>query len=69
LNRIVPKLENKILWIHDEDDDITPISDLSERLLEKQENVEFMFTKGLGHRRIYKDPDVMKKVLNFIKPL
>ncbi len=68
LNRIIPKLENKILWIHDEDDDITPISDLSERILEKQENVEFMITKGLGHRRIYKDPDVMKKVLNFIKP-
>lgn len=69
LNRIIPKLENKILWIHDEDDEITPISDVSELLLKKQENVEFMITKGLGHRRIYKDPDVMGKVLNFIKPL
>ncbi len=69
LNRIIPKLENKILWVHDEDDDITPISDLSGLLLKKHENVEFMITKGLGHRRIYKDPDVMEKVLNFIKPI
>ena len=68
LNRIIPKLENKILWIHDEDDEITPISDLAELLLKKQENVEFMITKGLGHRKIYKDPAVMEKVLNFIKP-
>ena len=69
LNRIIPNLENKILWIHDEDDEITPISDLSELLLKKQENVEFMITKGLGHRRIYKDPDVIEKVMHFIKPL
>lgn len=66
LNRIIPKLENKMLWIHDEDDNITPISDLRRCILKKQENIEFVITKGLGHRRIYKDPDVMKKVLNFI---
>lgn len=66
INRIAPKLTNSILWIHDKDDDITPLSDLKPLLERSPANIEFMFTEGLGHRKIYKDPVVMKRIIDFI---
>lgn len=66
INRIAPKLNNSILWIHDKDDDITPLSDLKPLLDSAPANIEFMITEGLGHRKIYKDPAVIKRVIDFI---
>ena len=66
INRIAPKLTNPILWIHDKDDDITPISDLKPMLALSPANIEFMITEGLGHRKIYKDPAVIKRIIDFI---
>lgn len=66
INRIAPKLTNPILWIHDKDDDITPLSDLKPLLDLTPVNIEFMITEGLGHRKIYKDPAVIKRIIDFI---
>jgi hypothetical protein len=66
INRIVPKLANPILWIHDKDDDITPLSDVKPLIDLSPGNVEFMFTEGFGHRKIYKDSAVMKRIIDFI---
>ena len=66
INRIAPKLANPILWIHDKDDDITPLSDVKPLLAISPSHIEFMFTEGLGHRKIYKDPVVMKRIIDFI---
>lgn len=66
INRIAPKLSNSILWIHDKDDDITPLSDLKPLLDSSPSNIEFMITEGLGHRKIYKDPAVIKRIIDFI---
>lgn len=66
INRIAPKLTNPILWIHDKDDDITPLSDLKPLLDIAPTNIEFMITEGLGHRKIYKDPAVIKRIIDFI---
>lgn len=66
INRIAPKLSNHILWIHDKDDDITPLRDLKPLMDISPGNIEFMFTEGLGHRKIYKDTAVMKRIIDFI---
>jgi pimeloyl-ACP methyl ester carboxylesterase len=66
INRIAPKLTNPILWIHDKDDDITPLSDVKPLLAISPSNIEFMITEGLGHRKIYKDTVVMKRIIDFI---
>jgi pimeloyl-ACP methyl ester carboxylesterase len=66
INRIAPKLKNPILWIHDKDDDITPLSDVKPLRELSPGNIEFMITQGLGHRKIYKDTAVMKRIIDFI---
>jgi pimeloyl-ACP methyl ester carboxylesterase len=66
INRIAPKLMNPILWIHDKDDDITPLSDVKPLRDLAPGNIEFMITEGLGHRKIYKDTAVMKRIIDFI---
>jgi alpha-beta hydrolase superfamily lysophospholipase len=66
INRIAPKLKNPILWIHDKDDDITPLSDVKPLRDLSPGNIEFMITEGLGHRKIYKDTAVMKRIIDFI---
>lgn len=66
IKRIMPNLKNPVLWIHDMDDDITPLSDVTPLIEVAPSNIEFMITEGLGHRRIYKDNKVHKKVIDFL---
>ena len=56
----------KVLWVHDEDDDTTPLSDVLKVKAENYPNIEFSITKGLGHRRIYRDNKVTKTIIDFL---
>lgn len=66
VKRAMLQIANPVLWIHDEDDDITPIEDIKPLLDKQPENIEFMITQGLGHRKIYKDNNVVKKIISFL---
>jgi predicted alpha/beta hydrolase family esterase len=55
-----------ILWVHDENDEITPIRDLQPLMASNPANIEFMVTQQLGHRKIYRDATVMQKVIDFL---
>jgi hypothetical protein len=55
-----------VLWVHDEDDLTTPLSDLKPVMEKGYPNVEFMITKGLGHNRIYRDNEVKRKIFSFL---
>jgi pimeloyl-ACP methyl ester carboxylesterase len=66
VKRAMLQIANPVLWIHDEDDDITPIEDIKPLLDEQPENIEFMITRGLGHRKVYKDNNVVKKIISFL---
>jgi pimeloyl-ACP methyl ester carboxylesterase len=66
IKRAMNNINASILWIHDEDDDVTPLKDA---LLVKEEgfkNIEFVITKGLGHRNIYRDKSVISKATEFL---
>ncbi|MGG9972277.1 alpha/beta hydrolase [Ferruginibacter sp. SUN002] len=66
IKRAMRNITAKVLWIHDEDDDITPLSD-AKLVQEKQfENITFHITKELGHHQIYQDNEVREMVINFL---
>jgi esterase/lipase len=60
------KIKAELLWIHDEDDDVTPWADAEKIQLDNHLNFQFMLTKGLGHRRIYRDNKVKKAIMEFL---
>ena len=66
IRRAMKHIRARVLWFHDDDDKITPVSDVIKVKEENYSNIEFVFTKGLGHRRIYKDNKVVKSVIGFL---
>lgn len=66
LRRTVKNIHAKILWLHDEDDDMTPWSDAQKVQQDNHANIHFVITKGLGHRRIYHDAAVKKAIVDFL---
>jgi pimeloyl-ACP methyl ester carboxylesterase len=66
IKRAMKHIRAKVLWIHDEEDETTPVSDVLKVRSENHPNIEFVITKGLGHRRIYRDNKVAKLVVDFL---
>ena len=66
VRRAIKNIKAKILWIHDEDDPQTPISDALNVKNDNPPNVTFVITKGLGHRRIYRDPKIVQAIIDFL---
>ncbi len=66
VNRAMEKIKAAVLWVHDEDDDTTPLSDTLRTREKNYPNVRFVITKGLGHRQVYRDAAVRKEVLEFL---
>lgn len=66
LFRIVPEIKAEILWIHDKDDDVTPWSDAIKVKEKNFSHIHFISTQGLGHRKIYRDPEVIRAVVDFL---
>ena len=66
VSRAIESIKAKVLWCHDEDDPLTPWPD-AKKVMDKQHyNIEFIITKGLGHRRIYRDNKVFKAIIEFL---
>ncbi|MFN8253730.1 MAG: alpha/beta fold hydrolase [Ferruginibacter sp.] len=66
IRRAVKNIRAKILWLHDEEDDMTPLSDALKVKEDNHPNIQFVITKGLGHRRIYHDAGVKKAIVDFL---
>jgi pimeloyl-ACP methyl ester carboxylesterase len=66
VQRTLKKIKAKILWLHDKDDRITPLKDVLKIKEENHLNIQFVITKGLGHRRIYRDAKVGKAIVSFV---
>ena len=66
ISRTLKKIKARVLWLHDKDDKITPLDDVLRVKEENYSNVQFIITKGLGHRKIYKDAKVGKTIVNFL---
>lgn len=66
IRRAMKQIRAKVLWVHDEDDDTTPVSDVLKVKAENYPNIKFVISKGLGHRRIYRDNKVINAVVDFL---
>lgn len=64
--RALKKINASVLWLHDEDDTTTPLNDVRKAQKENLSNVAYVITKGLGHRKIYRDAEVSKKIMEFV---
>jgi pimeloyl-ACP methyl ester carboxylesterase len=64
--RSLKNINAEILWVHDEDDMTTPVEGAYKVKSANYKNVHFLITRGLGHRRIYRDGSVLKTVVEFI---
>ncbi|MBC7873934.1 MAG: alpha/beta fold hydrolase [Ferruginibacter sp.] len=66
INRAMKHIRAKVLWFQDEEDDTTPLSDVLKVKAENYPNIEFVITKGLGHRRIYRENKVISSIVDFL---
>ena len=66
VNRASQYIKAKVLFIQDREDTITPFTDVKPIMEKQLPNFHFMITKGLGHRRIYKDDMVVGKIVEFL---
>ena len=66
IRRAMKNIRTKVLWLHDEEDDVTPVSDVMKVKAENYPNIKFVITKGLGHRRIYRNSNVANMIIDFL---
>lgn len=66
LRRAMHHVNAATLYIQDEDDRITPLSEAMAIKADGHPNIKFLFTKGLGHRRILKDGNVAGRIIAFL---
>jgi pimeloyl-ACP methyl ester carboxylesterase len=66
VRRAMKHIRAKVLWIHDENDEVTPLTDVLKVKEENYPNIQFVITAGLGHRRIYRDNKVTRSVVDFL---
>ncbi|MCU0382249.1 MAG: lysophospholipase [Chitinophagaceae bacterium] len=67
ITRVAPTLKADILWAHDEEDNMTPLADTEKIRAQNLPHIRFLITKGLGHRRIYRDNHVSRAILDFFE--
>ena len=65
ITRVAGTLKARVFWAHDENDDMTPLSDTLPIQQRKLPNFHFHITRGLGHRRIYRDNQVSRAIIDF----
>lgn len=66
IRRAMKHIRARVLWLHDEEDEITPLADAYQVKAENFPNLQLVITKGLGHRRIYRDNKVSKAIVDFL---
>lgn len=65
--RAAENIKAKVLWLQDEDDLMTPMKDVTPVMKKNYANFQFRISKGLGHRRIYRDNLSFKAIIDFFK--
>ena len=64
--RVAPKLKGQVLFLQDKDDQMTPVSDVKPIMDKNYPNFKFIISEGLGHRKIYRDEQSFKKIMEFL---
>ncbi len=65
-DRAIGNYKGPVLWVHDQGDRVCPYSDLVNFKEKAPENIKFLITKGLGHNKVYKTPEVIEQIVSFL---
>jgi predicted alpha/beta hydrolase family esterase len=66
IRRAMHQIDATVNWFHDEDDHTTPLSDALEVKNDAHPNISFHISSGLGHSRIYRDPQVVQQICSIL---
>jgi hypothetical protein len=66
VSRVAPHLKGQVLFLQDKDDNMTPLSDVKPIIDKNYPNFRFIISEGLGHRKIYRDEQTLKKIVEFL---
>ncbi len=66
VSRAIKNITASVLWCHDVEDDLTPWNDAKKVQEKNYQNIRFIITHGLGHRKIYRDNKVSKAIIDFL---
>lgn len=66
IRRAMKSIQASVLWFHDHEDRITPLKDALMVKEDAAPNIEFVITEGLGHSRIYREPAVLTRTIEFL---
>lgn len=64
--RAAANIRAQVLWAHDREDNMTPLSDVEKIMQAGYPHFRFLITTGLGHRRIYRDNKVSRAIIDFL---
>jgi pimeloyl-ACP methyl ester carboxylesterase len=59
-------IKSQVLFLQDKHDEMTPMSDVKPLMDKNYPNFQFIISEGLGHRRIYRDNNSVKAILEFL---
>lgn len=65
-DRAIEHYKGPLLWVHDEGDRVCPYQDLVNFKNNAPENIKFLITKGLGHNKVYKTPEIIDQIVAFL---
>lgn len=66
VSRIAPKIKGQVLFLQDKDDPMTPLSDVKPIMDKNYSNFHFVISEGLGHRKIYRDEQSLRRIIEFL---
>jgi pimeloyl-ACP methyl ester carboxylesterase len=66
VSRAIENVKARVLWCHDEEDTMTPWADAKKVMNQNHQHIEFVVTKGLGHRKIYRENKVAEVIIDFL---
>jgi pimeloyl-ACP methyl ester carboxylesterase len=66
LRRVIGSLGADILVVQDEGDAVVPLNTAKEIQGDGHANIHFLFTTGLGHKKVYKDQEVLDQIVDFL---
>lgn len=66
MRRTMKHVKARVLWFHDENDELTPLADALKVRDDGHDNIRFSISKGLGHRRIYRDNNIFNETMDFL---
>lgn len=64
--RAASGINGQVLFLQDKDDHMTPLSDVKPIIDQQYPNFRFVISAGLGHRKIYRDEESIKKIMEFL---